>query len=206
MSQDDEVLRASPAEGLSAELVRMVLSAAPDVESLRAAVVSCPLFYRAFLEAEASVTEQVLLNQIDASVLPDARLAFESREGIVDFTTAQSLRERSTLPQTWSLRDALRLGRLHPHVEKFANVFAWESLTKSPLNQSKLISTRPEICRMQRALYRFETYFNLFRDPPDVPSSTLEEQRRLFFANYAPWENEQLGCIHDFLVRVISPG
>jgi hypothetical protein len=32
------------------------------------------------------------------------------------------------------------------------------------------------------------------------------EQLEEFFMDFAPWENEQLACVHDYLVRVISPG
>lgn len=63
---------------LPVELVGVILLALPDVSSLQAAVISCPLLYHAFLEAEEAITAQVLSNQIDASVLPEAMAAFES--------------------------------------------------------------------------------------------------------------------------------
>lgn len=216
MNQDRE-FRPSPTEGLSVELVRMILSAVPDVASLQAAALSCPLFYRAFLEAETAITAQVLLNQIDVSVLPEAMAASESSslrphdtepkngEVIVDFVT-QNLRQRPTPPRYWSLRKALRLGRLHIYVDGLAKKFAMAALTKHPLNRSKSIATRQEIYRIERALYRFEIYCNLFRESPKAQSSVYGEQKQLFFANFAPWENEQLGCIHDFLVQIVSPG
>ena len=86
-------------ESLSVELVQMVLSALPDVSSLQAAALSCPRLHFTFLEAEAAITAQVLLNQIDISVLPEAIVAFEStclrpqdtkpeyRQAVVDFVT-----------------------------------------------------------------------------------------------------------------------
>ncbi|KAK1768774.1 hypothetical protein QBC33DRAFT_577229 [Phialemonium atrogriseum] len=215
MNQDRE-FRPSPIDGLSVELVRMILSVVPDVASLQAAALSCPLFYRAFLEAETAITAQVLLNQIDISVLPEAMAASESSslrphdtepkngQVIVDFVT-QNLRQRPTPPRSWSLRKALRLGRLHVYMDGLAKKFAMAALTKRPLNRSKSIATRQEICRIERALYRFEIYCNLFRESPKAQSSVYGEQKQLFFANFAPWENEQLDCIHDFLVQIVSP-
>ncbi|KND93678.1 hypothetical protein TOPH_01416 [Tolypocladium ophioglossoides CBS 100239] len=128
----------------------------------------------------------------------------KNREVIVAFVT-RNLRQRPIPPRSsWSLRKALRLGRLHFYVDGLAKKFAMAALTKRPLNRSKSIA-RQEICRIERALYRFEIYCNLFRESRKAQSSVYGEQKRLFFANFAPWENEQLGCIHDFLAQVVSP-
>lgn len=216
MDQDD-VFRPSLIEGLSVELVRMILSALPDVKSLQTAVSSCPLFSHAFLEAETAITAQVLLNQIDSSVLPEAIAVFESsrlrphntedenRHAILDFV-AQNLHQRPTLPRPLSLQNALCLGRLHFYVDWFAGQFAMTASAKRPLTGSKFIASPQEGHRIERALYRFEIYCNLFREFKKLQSVALEEQRPMFFAHFAPWENEQLGCIHDFLVEIVSPG
>ncbi|KAI0426620.1 hypothetical protein F5Y09DRAFT_318433 [Xylaria sp. FL1042] len=198
-------------EGLPPELVCMALSALPDVESLKVAVLSCPLFYDAFRNAETSITTHVLFNQIDASVLPEAMAAFESsclrpldkkrpnpnRDATMNFVT-QNLRQRSTPPRNWLLKRALPLGRLHSCVEELAKQFAEAALPESS-------TTHQERCRIQRALYRFEIYCNLFRELNLEESIIYADQSNLFFAKFAPWENEQLGCIHDFLVRAVSP-
>lgn len=221
-------LRASPIEGLPVELLQAILSHLPDIPSLQAAVVSCPLFYHAFVEVEMVTATQLLLKQIDESVLPDAMAAAESsqlrphdtepesREAIVDFVN-QDLRQRPTPPIYWSLRDALRISRLHFSVDWFAEDFCKKALDTSSLSQSRSITTLQERRRIQRALYWFEIYCNLFRENPVAhknyfredlieKSCVYEEQRTLFFSNFARWEVEQLGCIHDFLVRAISPG
>ena len=88
--------------------------------------------------------------------------------------------------------------------------FVQTTLSVAPLKQFKLSPTRQELRRIERALYRFEIYCDLFREIPNERSSTIpsainSEQSQLFFAKFAPYENEQLGCIHDFLVRAISP-
>lgn len=226
MDQDRQS-RSSPVERLSVELVRLILSAVPDVESLRAAVLSCPLFYRSFLEAETSTTALVLRNQIDDSVLPEAMAAAASlllrphgaqqtdQDAVEDFV-AHNLRRRPTPPRSLSLRDALLLGRLHVYVDRWAVTFATAALLQDALHKTQpgSAATYQEMCRIERALYRFEIYCNLFREVPTkqsitrltrtTPSIMYAEQKGLFFANFARWENEQLGCIHDFLARAIS--
>ncbi|KAI8948488.1 hypothetical protein F4801DRAFT_556711 [Xylaria longipes] len=208
--------RPSPIKELPVELLRMILGVLPDVPSLHAAVLSCSMFYRAFLEAETSITTQVLLNQIDVDVVAEATIASKSallrphdpdpksREAILDFV-AQNLQQRPAPPTAWSLQKALHLGRLHFHVDALAKKFVATTLSRHPLNQSSHLVTDQEICRIERALYRFEIYCNLFREVSDVGSPIYDEQGSLYFAHFAPYENEQLGCIHDFLIRAITP-
>ncbi|KAK7953507.1 hypothetical protein PG988_014201 [Apiospora saccharicola] len=192
--------RPSPVEGLSVELVRLVLSAIPDVASLRATILSCPLFYSAFLEAEGTITTRVLLGQIDASVLPEAIAALESsrlrldggeeiyNEGAVRAFMDQNLRHRPMVPRSWSLLEALRVTQLHVSVGELVAKFINEA-TSNPRSfgpdPSVLPAKRSPISPMRLRFYR--------------------EQQRLFFTNFAPWENEQLGCIHEFLIRTVTP-
>ncbi|KAJ2971411.1 hypothetical protein NUW58_g9426 [Xylaria curta] len=220
MVQNGE-LTPSPINGLPVELLREVLEFLPDVSSLYAAVLSCSLFHSAFLGADETITTKVLLNQIDPNVLPEALVAFESaqlhphnadpkcREDILDFV-AQNLQQRPTPYRSWSLRKAIQLGRIHSYVDTFAREFALIALSKCHLKQFNIPPTLQELCRIERALYRFEVYCNLFREIPgrrfsSIPSTIYGERKQLFFAKFAPHENEQLGCIHDFLVRAVSP-
>ncbi|KAH0592215.1 hypothetical protein MHUMG1_10071 [Metarhizium humberi] len=213
----DQGLQPASIERLSVELLQMVLLELPDVSSLRAAALSCPLLYEVFLHAETTITTQVLLKQIDDSVLPEAELVFlssslhhgpepEYQHSLVDFIT-QNLRQRPTPPSSWSLQKALQLERLHLCVSELTQKFVHTTLTTYPMTQSECTATRLERCRIERAFYRFEIYCSLFRMLPEIYAElpTHIEQKRLFFACFAPWENEQLGCIHDFLVRAVSP-
>lgn len=209
--------RSSRIEGLPVELLQMVLSALSDVASLHAAVSSCPRFRLIFLEVEATITAQVLSRQIDGSILPEATAAFESscfptygreiqnREGVRDFV-ARNLRHRLALPRSWSLRSALRLGRLHSCVAWFANKLALAAFSRETLSRSEPLVSPQERSRIECALFRFEIYCNLFRESQDPYSDLRREQKLLFFSKFAPWENEQLGCVHDFLVETVSPG
>ncbi|RYC56095.1 hypothetical protein CHU98_g10120 [Xylaria longipes] len=215
MNQDGG-FQPSPIKVLPVELLQMILGHLTDVPSLHTAVLSCSLFYRVFLTAEMTITRQVLFNQISVNVLPEAMIASESallREYsdsetrvVISNFVAQNLRQRPTPTRSWSLPKALRLGRLHFYVEAWAEKFVEVTLTKKPLKRSQRPVTYQEICRIQRALYRFEIYCNLFREVLDVNSPVYNEQESLYFARFASYENEQLGCIHDFLVRAITPG
>ncbi|KAI1423884.1 hypothetical protein F5Y12DRAFT_797928 [Xylaria sp. FL1777] len=225
----DRVMRPRPGRvnTLPVELLQMILEFLPDVTSLHAAV-SCSLFYHGFLNAEKTITTRVLMNQIDFNeVLPEAIMSSESallpRFGpenleagsgheLISGFVARNLQQRAIPPRQWSLRRALRVSRLHFYVDALAKKFVDAAFTKAPLNQSSHPVTHQEICRIQRALYRFETYCNLFwvgrklgRQFSADLSPIYDEQRALFFAHFHPCETEQLGCIHDFLVQAISP-
>lgn len=221
MNQEEhEAFQPSPIEGLSVELVRMILLALPDVETLQKAVLSCPLFYHAFVEVENSISTHLLSIQKGNDVIPEAFAAFESSklrnghkgpkdgdcsEAVTNFV-AQNLRQRPSSPKLWTLSEALRLERLHVSVNWFANKFATEALAKDPLNRTHTPVTPQEKARFQRALYRLEIYCNLFREVKEVQSVFYSDQKNLFFSNFAPWEIEQIGCVHDLLIRAIIPG
>ncbi|OAQ61137.1 zinc finger domain-containing protein [Pochonia chlamydosporia 170] len=215
MGQNTE-LQPAPVERLSVELVRMILSDLPDVSSLQAAALSCPLFYKAFSGAENTITTQVLLRNIDKSLLPEVLLAFKSsglhwrrmrdnrRQAVADFIT-QNLHQRTVLPPSWPLRKAIHFERLNFCVKELTEMFIQATLTRNPINQSKAAATCQETHRIQRAFYRFEIYRNLFSERPKPYYDTPGEESPLFFASFSPWENEQLGCVHDFLVQAVSP-
>ncbi|KAK8855987.1 zinc finger domain protein [Apiospora arundinis] len=163
------ILRPSPVEGLSVELVRLVLSALPNVASLQATVLSCPLFYK-----------------MDPSILHDAIAAYESsrlrlngiyneesssndKDGLRSFID-QDIRLRPDMPTFWSLQQVLRVTRLHGLVCEIATKFVNDAAAGSPLKQTGFISvTHQERCRIERALYRFEIYCNLFRTLLSMP-------------------------------------
>jgi hypothetical protein len=205
---------ASMMEEFPLELKQTLLSALSDVSSLRSAALSCSALYHAFLNAEEMITTQVVKNQLDADVLPEAAAALKSsrsqswtRQGVIDFV-GQRLRSRMPPPNSWTLSEALPLGNLHSSVERFASEFIAEMLNIS--SEFAYVDAPPgwpvsrhEMNRVQRAFYRFEVYCNLFRDPEVFEPSEI---RDLFFFKFSHWENEQLACVHDYLFRAVCPG
>jgi len=201
-------------EKLPVELKQNLLSALTDASSLRSAALSCPSMYYAFVNAEELIISQVVKNQIDADVLPEAVVALESsrlqpwtRHGVMDFIR-HHLHARTCLPRSWTLSEALALGRLHSGVERFAAEFMAEMLNSS--SAFAYIDAPPgwsvsknEMIRVQRAFYRFEVYCNLFREPMKFEPIETEG---LFLCKFSYWENEQLACVHDYLFRAVCPG
>ncbi|KAJ5714845.1 zinc finger domain protein [Penicillium malachiteum] len=56
---------------------------------------------------------------------------------------------------------------------------------------------------MERSFYTFEVYCSLFgQSETPLP---LDDELETFFKRFAPWENEQLACVHDFLVDELEP-
>lgn len=63
-----------------------------------------------------------------------------------------------------------------------------------------------EVTRIERSLYRFEIYCNLFRDSAQFTFAPGPEQREAYFSKFSPWENEQLACVQDYLSGAIREG
>lgn len=100
------------------------------------------------------------------------------------------------------LGELVRLGCVHDIIRTLTAdpmCHAWSLLPQSDL---KLSPT--EYFRVCRAFYRVELLFDLFRSDPETASAGIE--KRLFLSRHPPWENEQLGCVHDFLEKKLSDG
>ncbi|GAM86201.1 hypothetical protein ANO11243_042130 [Dothideomycetidae sp. 11243] len=190
----------SPVASLSIELLQSVLSYLPDVTSLQAAATSCRAFHHAFQGAQGIIATLVLSNQIDISVLPEA-IAADTSAAIGSRNVSdimQKLHQRYDRP--CSTRQMFRLGRFHHLVSDLAGRFATTVISAFEPHWPKDAISLREKRRIERSIYRFEIFCNLFRS-----SDMAREEQSSFFSRLAPWENEQLGCIHDFLVRLVSP-
>jgi F-box domain len=206
----------SPIESLPPELVQHILSFVPDVTSLLATILTCSSVYNAFIGVEVHITSQLVRNFMDVEVLPEAAAALKSSglapwtlESMQKFVDDQLLSRQAPL-LSWTLSEALPLNHLHRHVEYFALDFASRALAKlaAPGDTNAMPASSPtldELYRIQRAFYRFEIYCNLFgeRKPP---AFEVRDHEDVFFFKFAPWENEQLCCIHDYLFNAVSPG
>ncbi|KAI0013801.1 hypothetical protein F4779DRAFT_561416 [Xylariaceae sp. FL0662B] len=121
--------------------------------------------------------------------------------------------ERPSVPSnTWTMRDALTLGNFHfqivlPLTKKFTEACA-RTISNFPIPLNGLSSrpmSRSEEDRIARAFYRFEMFRRLFGCFNKSVEAEVERFHQIFFFKFAPWENAQLGCIHDFLHNQISP-
>ncbi|KAI0424126.1 hypothetical protein F5Y09DRAFT_336019 [Xylaria sp. FL1042] len=193
---------------LPLELLQSILTHL-DLEALRNAALSCRTFFNAFKSSEELITSEIFLRQVNYDVLPEALLVHKSwslgkpsiPKGIA---FAENLKRRKAAPTRWNLADALPLAQFHQKVNYLASQAAYEAFEKEPRLRAMGESPKPacvEICRFERALYRFQLFRNVVG-----PLFLLREEQLLdmFFEYFATWENEQLACIHEHLVRVVS--
>ncbi|KAI0868245.1 hypothetical protein GGS24DRAFT_482946 [Hypoxylon argillaceum] len=221
-AQEPQRASSSPIENLPLELVQMILSFLPGPRALRTAVLSCPLFYYSFLGFKESITTQVLLNRIDISVLPEAMMSLEASElrsmnrasahfyCMIHEITVDHLRQRPTARRSWSFLEALHLERRHAIVEELSQDFISRSF-KAIERRFELYFERPgwkathnERRRIERALYRYDIFSAMFSRGCGETEGLAHDygyQEDGFFQYFAPWENEQLSCIHHHVER-----
>lgn len=202
---------ASPLARLPPELKQEILSALPDVWSLRSMALTCSSFYNAFINAERLITTRVLKNHVAADVLPDAIAALRSSQvepwmwrEIREFGSKR-LHSQASPPASWTMVDALAVSNLHSCVEYWSEKFVKEMFNTASI--FAYIDAPPagslsqnEKNRIQRAFYRFEVYQNLCR------GFDVRENGGFLICKDSDCENEQLACVHDYLFRAICPG
>ncbi|KAF6826923.1 hypothetical protein CPLU01_09403 [Colletotrichum plurivorum] len=203
------------------ELWVSILSHLPDFESLKNAALTSPTWFR----CAPSACRQVVLNEVDLRILPDAIAALESSKFdpknldlVVDYSD-KYLKIRPPIPPTISLSDAAGLTDLHRCVSHLASKFQTFALSRLTKEQRGLANDRrdwpqptppeeptaAETARFQRALYRFEVYCRLFKDPEVVRFNldVVNFQRAHFFDCLSPWEIEQLVAAREYLAAAV---
>ena len=202
---------------LPAEIKQHILCDLPNVSSLQVVATTCSSFYDVFLGSESLIIGEVLLIQINPALLQTAvlilcSLSLEpwSKSKVQSLLMPLDSDKKLSLPP-WTLRNALRISRLHEHIEFFAADFVSTTIAALPespraTDLSALPLSSGESLRIQRAFYRFELFCNLFRERKkkgDERFASLE-LRDHFFARFLPCENEQLACVYEYLWRKLS--
>lgn len=199
-------------EQLPTELIQHILTIAPDIQSLTAAVLGGPRIYHSFLDAQVRITKEVLTRQIPKELYHDALAAEASsrqgtwtRQQAEDFLGDYFARDRQPFHSTlqWSLSQAIPLARLHETIEYFTDSLVFTVFAQKPCANPV---SRTERLRIGRNFYRFQVYCNLFQNMRMIPINADHDQRDSYFSQFAPWEIEQLACIHDYLLGTITPG
>ncbi|KAI1211943.1 uncharacterized protein F4807DRAFT_416990 [Annulohypoxylon truncatum] len=213
---------------LPMEIVQNIFFRIDNFDTLRSAILTCRHLHAAFTSRERSIVTQVLVNQIGWDVLPEAivvdesfRLeAYNSSLGTYDSQKAEEfskkhLSHRMTSlsePARWNLAEALPLVRLHKVVKFLAKQIADYICGPRYVRQGQLMYRLPfEPCepmpsseglyRIQRALYRFQLYWNMFG--LSEAGAGLATRRYAYFRIFSVWENEQLACAQHHLLRII---
>lgn len=204
--------RQRPIPQLPPELAPIILAQAPDATTLRNLVLSASCFHKGFFSAPSRILQAVLLNEFGTNVLPEALAMYKSlhlpkagfEKAREDFIA--SLVPSSAVPAEWTLSDSLSLTRIHRDVCWFASEFV-ETFTE-PSNEIVVRDcnplTRREIDRVRGALFRFQLFLNLF--PKGQYRSDSDGRKGLFLDKFAPWENEQLATVYEFLLSRLSLG
>ncbi|KAL2831313.1 hypothetical protein BJY01DRAFT_254324 [Aspergillus pseudoustus] len=209
-------------ERLSTELIQAILSELSDIQSLESAVLTGPCLYAAFRGAESQIVKSVLFQQFDADLLHNALSAEVSmqrstwqesdvREFLDSYLSLNKQTFHSVL--NYTLSQALRLARLLVLIDRFTRDLIAPVLARNkPLDDRHAEPPSPalplsqtESNRFVRTFYRFQIYCSLFGDPITCPYQDGPERGLVFFAHFSAWENEQLACIHDYLLRVMAP-
>ncbi|KAK2808173.1 hypothetical protein FQN50_004914 [Emmonsiellopsis sp. PD_5] len=198
MASQPEIFH-GPFSSLPVELRQAILCELPDIPALQAALEADASLQDAFSDAESHILDSIICHQIPVGLLPEAfALLASSRldEDVQKILDSYLLRLPS-YPIKWTLDEAQTLINTHELVSFFAEEFASSALRISPVaSQSPAPLSINERSRVMGGFYRFELYC-IFTEYPG-----LED---LFLKRFAPWENEQLASIYDYLFdRIIS--
>ncbi|KAH6651332.1 hypothetical protein F5144DRAFT_559149 [Chaetomium tenue] len=213
-------------------LLSLVLSQLDSTPSLASAIFSHSSFYAAFYEDRDRIIRAILRRQISPEIEPYAFAAYlaattlgrSDPEEISEFLYQHVARvfERGASTEATSVEDlvgksgpinlsrANTLSRTHTIVNYFTRGFIRDTRTLASKElglklEGTAAASSDEVFRINRAIYRYLLYCNLFRQPYDKYVNRAGSPLRFyFFRLFAPWVNEQLACVHDYFERVLS--
>ena len=202
--------------GLPAEIKQLIFEQLPDILSLRALISTCSTLRCVFLKSESSILAEVLQRQIPSSLMYPALAILKSseptpwsRQTAEDLITLYTNTDKSSLLRELSLRNAIRFSEMHDHVHFFANRFATYALSQHPVAGIPGLTPVPtspnELSRIERTFYRFQLYCNLIAWRKQGLSNRCTISS-VISGGFAPWENEQLACVIDYLANTAFRG
>ena len=202
--------------GIPAEIKQLIFEQLADISSLRALISTCSTLYYFFLKSESSILAEVLQRRIPPSLMHPAIAILKSskptpwsRQTTEDLITLYTKTDKSSLLPELNLRNAVLLSEMHDHVHFFANRFATSALSQHPVagvpRRSPVPISPSELCRIERTFYRLQFYCNLMRWRNKGLSNRYEISW-VISDGFAPWENEQLACVIEYLVNAAFQG
>lgn len=221
---------ATPIGILPAEIILRILEHLPDITALKIASRACRKWHELYKLNQTQLVRSCLANCVGFDVLPEATLAFRCDPShlatcvdyfpnlkgdelamVGEFAVSYVSNDLPVVSSTiWTLREASEMCGFHANVvcalaDRFmvycSNTPHWnisESLKQMPPSKS-------ERQRILLGFYRFELFRRLFSAIQMNLDAALLYQLP-FSLQFAPWENEQTGCIADFLGRQLAPG
>ncbi|KAF5511720.1 hypothetical protein CGCS363_v002560 [Colletotrichum siamense] len=129
---------------------------------------------------------------------------------VVEEIKKQVLQRDPETTLDWSLSEGIVAVQLRNNVVDLSKAISKQYLNNLAAHVKKGHEEAPsdaELDRIQRALYRFETYCNIF--PPLgaylYPADDVREEWTTFFESSPSWEIEQVGSVHESLFRLVAP-
>ncbi|KAL1884709.1 hypothetical protein Plec18167_002301 [Paecilomyces lecythidis] len=211
---------------LPLECRQNILSSITDVPTLRAAILSHPIFYYAFRNRSSFIVEKVLRSVVPQESFLEAISAFELRRikpwSLEKAAAIVNCYRGNKIPPTfeYTIQNSLAIQKLHDAVLFFARDFATDALSINPLtdhyedpSNSPPLSPN-ELRRITSSFYRHELCSSIFpkakrfsealqitpRDEDDIYDLEVDFPSQ----RYHIWELEQMACVHDYLFWKIS--
>lgn len=194
------------------------LPALPDVWSLNRTSTS---FHKTFVGAKTFIIQKWVKNGLDPKLLREVlalgrsiQISVWSREAVLEILDTYFSVQPTIKTIMWDMSTAMKIHQLQTLVECFAAEFAADARGRDSLTDDdsslKSAPTTSELRRFQRNFWKFELYCNLFRKI--TPRNrrirqhrfSTDEQKSIFFDHFTAFENEQLGCVHDYLWDQVS--
>lgn len=209
-------MQSTTVANLPCEVVAIIFNNLDNVRFILPCILACRKFYLTYLQYP-SIKREVLANHITKSLLPYAvavrvashlpkplsAVSIDEVLGGIYGSQAQ-LNARLSLDEM-PFDDLLYMARMHDIIHGLVMEFAgsaWSILSPHDTNLSV-----SEYSRFCRAFYRFEILCSLFStESPVFTDLEASKAKAQFFSKHPSWENEQIGCVHDFLERKMSEG
>ncbi|KAK1985820.1 hypothetical protein LZ30DRAFT_707208 [Colletotrichum cereale] len=204
---------------LPCELVACILRSLDDIQSLTPALLSCRHIYTSFKQSPG-IEAEIIRRHVTPALTPYSVAVAEAsrlprpREGVAVQLLLNTLYNEpaqlaARLP---SMPTALlqKMARTHSAIHSAASKFATEAWRRLHRDEEASTFTSvtlspTEYFRFCRAFYRVDLFYSLFSEEMHIvngviQSSALKEgMNPWFFLRHTPWENEQIGCAHDYL-------
>ncbi|KAE9378344.1 hypothetical protein N431DRAFT_461872 [Stipitochalara longipes BDJ] len=238
---EETITKPSGIEALPLELRLHILSAIPNLQSLKYLLRASPAYYRAFQGSKRKILKSVIERELKPSLLVEAKAVCKAKRVGRDekwmASVGDVLREwrdeRKVVAEKKTMGngmegggtevevdedDVIEIVNLYLLVQRLTGEFCADALRPVSDGLTKREGkgrewdreiSELERCRIQRAMFRFETFVALFGEKKFRPSYRPERFREqemadLYFGSEGmkAWEVEELACVRDWMYRV----
>jgi uncharacterized protein YqiB (DUF1249 family) len=206
-------------ESLPTEIQLSIIQQLPNVDSLRALSLASRTFNDVRILHKNVVLPQVLMREMGEVNFEEAYWVVRARQAGFD-TSNYHVKINNFLSQWLEFEpgsldassihpsDIIKISDLHRRVLHLVGDFCAYTMSGDDINVQRVPSlpqlSFSELARITRAFYRFELYFNLYRDPVQAETHStnkvfeVRQQSYTFFNSWPAWEAEEIACIRDY--------